>query len=168
MFSNKEVLQNDSYFEDKGLKYLMAGTIPFVDRITSGPSLIMLIAFFIMLILCIIFAIDPHLFPCEVPEERSKKSLLEHMSYNQLMKEYNETLKEVQIAESDCPRLAVKLKEKLNTLGDGLKYHFAKYNMKVDELTEEMVDKFYREHREVLNKSGMKGLVSYRLMVIVI
>jgi hypothetical protein len=165
MFSNKEILQNDSYFDDKGLKDLMTGTIPFADRITSGPSLIMFIAFFIMLFPCILLAIHPCFFLCEIPEERSKKGLLELVSFKQLMKEYNETKKELQVAETERTKLAVKLKEKLDVLSNAFKYYFAKHKVEVNELTKRVLNRFYREHKEALDKSGMEGLISYRLTV---
>eukprot|EP00826_Nyctotherus_ovalis_P000884 TRINITY_DN10071_c0_g1_i5.p2 TRINITY_DN10071_c0_g1~~TRINITY_DN10071_c0_g1_i5.p2 ORF type:complete len:178 (-),score=53.26 TRINITY_DN10071_c0_g1_i5:193-726(-) len=166
MFSNKEILQNDSYFEGKGLKDLMAGKIPFADRITSGPSLIMFIAFFIMLFLCVFLSLYPRCFACAPMAERSKKGLLEQLSYKQLMKEYLQTSKELQFFEADCSRLAAKLREKLRALENGLRVHLLKHKKgDTQELTHELLSSFYEEHKETLSKSGIQGLASYRLAV---
>lgn len=166
MFSNKDILQNDSYFEGKGLKDLMAGKIPFADRITSGPSLVMFIAFFIMLFLCVFLSLYPRCFARTPIAGRSKKGLLEQLSFRQLMKEYLQTSKELQFFEADCSRLAAKLREKLRALENGLKVHLAKYKKgDAQELTRELLVSFYEEHKETLSKSGIQGLVSYRLTV---
>lgn len=171
MFSNKDIIQDDMDFDGKNIKDVMARTIPFADRIASTPSMLMFIAFFLMICVCVTSYVRAGCFCCRGTNAREGKTLCEQLSFKQLMDEYVEAAAELRSLRKGKIKLEAKLKNKLSEIGEKLKSYFVKYKqteiagLDPAELPESLLRQFFYEYEEVLSKASLQGLFSYRLMV---
>ena len=168
MVNNHDIIQYESDFDGSKLKDLMTDSIPFADGITSMHSMIMLIC----ACLCICFLIGRCIiFGCYNSKHISNLSLLDELSYEQLMKEYIETKNEMKSIKNEKSKLMQKLTEKIKVIGKEIKKYLIKNKkpgaeiLNPEELSDELLQSFFEEHKVSLSKSLIKGLHTYRLTV---
>jgi len=169
-FSNSGIIYpKENPIVDK-IKLLLIG-LPFVDRITAVYDLIPFVMFFGAIFIYLVFAVLGLCFGGKIKTKNGRKNLLNQLSYESLISEYNETRTELSILPNKYPRLKNYLEEKLTDIGDILKEYLTIYKknelLEIDskELPMTELENLFYEDKEKLSKSSVNGLYSYKLLV---
>lgn len=175
MFSNRDIVPNEDDFNDASkITGSFNDKVPFSDRANSFQSLIMLFGFVAMGIVYVLYYLFSAFFCCRGVQshEEQKADLVDCLSYEELMQEYNETRKQIELLQGQHLELRQRLEVKLENLGNVLKKFFKKHGkeeaLRLDpkKLPEATLTNFFFEHRVKLIKSYIQGLASYNMMVI--
>lgn len=174
MFSNRDIVPNEAKFNDTSvITDVFDDKLPFGDRASSFQSLIMLFGLLLMAAIYVLYYLFSAFFCCSKVQRHNgcDKNLIECLSYEQLLEEYIETKKQLELLREKYGKLKQKLAKKLEKLGDEIKKFFKTHGKedltKVDskELTEETLNEFFRNNKVKSVASSIQGLASYNLMV---
>eukprot|EP00826_Nyctotherus_ovalis_P007936 TRINITY_DN12047_c0_g1_i2.p1 TRINITY_DN12047_c0_g1~~TRINITY_DN12047_c0_g1_i2.p1 ORF type:complete len:233 (-),score=60.05 TRINITY_DN12047_c0_g1_i2:194-892(-) len=174
MFSNRDIVPNEAKFNDTSvITDIFDEKLPFGDRASSFQSLIMLFGLLLMATIYVLYYLLSAFFCCSKVQRHKgrSKNLIECLSYEQLLQEYVETKKQLELLREEYGELRGNLERKVEKLGDAIKKYFRNYGkddvaeIHSKEFAEETLNKFFAKHRIKLVASSIQGLASYNLMV---